>query len=405
MRVLESEKTERESGQSRARVTAGALLVLGFVAVSLNSRVAFGQVGPLAPVAGFTSSAVMVLGVIPPLLMGLFAPLTPTVRRRLGDERALVLASLVLLAGAVVRPWSMAWLVVGTAVAASATAIINVLIPVLVQSRFSSASTGLMMGVYAVCMGLGSAIIAAITVPITRATGSWHIAVAVGVVPAAIAALAIAPQWRNRAPVAAGEPERHQVHRTHVAWSLMCFFGIQTLLFYAVIAFLPSIVVAGGVSAATAGIVQSLYIVGIGLGGFVFPAVAGRHPVHIRHILAVIGLSAIGVVGLLVVRGPAVGVIAVILGAALGGGQSLPGVLFAHRGKVPERIVALSTFAQTGGYLIAATGPVLMWVLHQSTHSWTAPLVVLLVLLGGNAVVGVRAGHDDERWFGGVRAR
>ncbi|POX36930.1 hypothetical protein C3486_31000, partial [Streptomyces sp. Ru73] len=57
------------------RRAAGVLLVVGFVLLSLNTRVAFGQVGPLAPVAGFSSGTVTLLGLLPPLCMGLFAPL------------------------------------------------------------------------------------------------------------------------------------------------------------------------------------------------------------------------------------------------------------------------------------------------------------------------------------------
>ncbi|MYS42102.1 MFS transporter, partial [Streptomyces sp. SID5998] len=81
----------------------GALLVVGFVLLSLNTRVAFGQIGPLAPVAGFSPATVSLLGLLPPLCMGAFAPLAAVVRRRLGEERGLWWASLVLVAGAVLR--------------------------------------------------------------------------------------------------------------------------------------------------------------------------------------------------------------------------------------------------------------------------------------------------------------
>lgn len=400
--LLHAEHAHRPPRSGRSTTLSGILLVCGFVAVSLNTRVSFGQVGPLAPVAHFGSTAVTVLGVLPPLLMGLCAPLAPMVRRRLGDERGLLMASLILLGGSLIRPLGMTGLMVGTAVVAGATALVNVLVPVLVHTRFPAARTGVMMGVYAVCMGTGSAVIAALMVPVTHATGSWHAAIAVAIVPAAVAAIAIAPQGRVRPPATAHGPQAthsHRVHRTPVAWSLLCFFGIQTLLFYAVLSWLPSIMVADGTSAGLAGVAQSVFIVGVGVGGFIAPALAGRRADHRPHILATIAVCAVGVLGVLLVHGPTSIACALVLGAGLGGGQSLPGVLYAHRGKSPERIAALSTFAQTGGYLLACLGPVGMAALHSATGSWTLPLIALLALLAVNALCGVRSGHDGPGPF------
>ncbi|QTI67958.1 MFS transporter [Gordonia polyisoprenivorans] len=376
---------------------AGVALVIGFVAVSLNSRVAFGQIGPLAPVSSFGSSTVTVLGVLPPALMGVCAPATRWARRHLGDDRTLVLASAVLLVGCLVRPFGLVGLLLGTAIVAAATALINVVIPVVVRTRFPASATGIMMGVYAVCMGVGSAVVAVMMVPIAHATGSWPPAIAVAIVPAALAAVAIGPQWRSSRPVVATAHARTDPpYRSALGWSLLCFFGIQTLLFYAVLAWLSTILVAGGTAVGTAGAAQSCFIVGVGIGGFVAPALAGRRGEHRPHILAVIAVCALGLTSVLLAHGAATIVAATVLGAGLGGGQSLPGVLYAHRGKTPDRIAALSTFAQTGGYLLAATGPVLLACLHALSGSWRVPVIVLMGLLAANAILAVRAGHDGR---------
>lgn len=124
-----------------------------FVLMSLKTRVAFGQIGPLAPVAGLSSATVSVLGLLPPLCMGAFAPLAAVARRRLGEERGLWWASLVLTAGTVLRMLGMPGLYLGTVVVGAAMAVINVLIPVLVRKRFARRRVGTMMGVYALSMG------------------------------------------------------------------------------------------------------------------------------------------------------------------------------------------------------------------------------------------------------------
>ncbi|WP_125211602.1 hypothetical protein [Streptomyces griseofuscus] len=72
---------------------------------------------------------------------------------------------------------------------------------------------------------------------------------------------------------------------------------------------------------------------------------------------------------------------ATVLGIGLGAGQALPGVLHAHRGKDHDHVTALSTMAQTCGFLLAATGPVLTAALHTATGTWTTPLATLTAAL------------------------
>ncbi|CBH50542.1 MFS transporter, partial [Prescottella equi] len=239
---------------SRAGVGASMmLLVAGFVLISANTRVAFGQIGPLAPVAGFDAATVTLLGLIPPLVMGLFAPLAVVARRRLGEERALFAAGAVLLVGALVRMAGMPGLIAGTVIVSLATAVVNVLVPVFVRKRFAPERTGVMMGVYAMSMGAGSAVIAALMIPVWRASGeSWPPAIGLAVIPALLALVGTVPQLRHasRPGIHAGATAhgRPKVLRTWTAWSSTIFFGIQTLLFYATLAWLPSILVAAGLA-------------------------------------------------------------------------------------------------------------------------------------------------------------
>ncbi|EGD25769.1 MFS transporter [Prescottella equi] len=387
---------------SRAGVGASmVLLVAGFVLISANTRVAFGQIGPLAPVAGFDAATVTLLGLIPPLVMGLFAPLAVVARRRLGEERALFAAGAVLLVGALVRMAGMPGLIAGTVIVSLATAVVNVLVPVFVRKRFAPERTGVMMGVYAMSMGAGSAVIAALMIPVWRASGeSWPPAIGLAVIPALLALVGTVPQLRHasRPGTHAGATahDRPKVLRTWTAWSSTIFFGIQTLLFYATLAWLPSILVAAGLADGSAGNMQALFIVGVAGGGLVAPILAAASVDQRPHILAIVAVCAAGFAGLLIAPDSVPVVWALILGIGLGAGQAVAGVLYARRGRTPDHVAALSTVAQTGGYLIAATGPILASILHDATGSWTAPVTAFLVLLAVNAVASMRAGHDPK---------
>ncbi|MFJ9680946.1 MFS transporter [Streptomyces sp. NPDC101194] len=391
--------------------SSAAVLVTGFVLLSLNTRVAFGQLGPLAPVAGLGTGTVTLLGLLPPLCMGAFAPLASLVRRRFGEERGLFAASAVLLAGAVVRVLGLPGLFVGTVIVSIATAVVNVLVPVFVRSRFAHRRVGVMMGVYALSMGAGSALIAALMVPVWQATGhSWETAMGLAVIPAALAAIGVAPQLRGSAgparktqqPTEARRAEAAErgraggVLRTPLAWSLVSFFGFQTLLFYTTLAWLPAILVDAGVSGATAGSMQSLFIVGVAVGGFTVPVLAAACTDQRPHIVAVILICAVGYTGLLTAPASVPAVWALVLGAGLGGGQALAGVLYVKRGKDHDHVAALSTVAQTGGYLLAATGPATASLLHAVTGAWTVPLVTAVAVLGLSLLASLHAGHDRQ---------
>ncbi|MFE3776186.1 MFS transporter [Streptomyces sp. NPDC059122] len=388
------------SDTARQIPAAGALLVVGFVLLSLNTRVAFGQIGPLAPIAHFGSATVTVLGLLPPLCMGLFAPLAPMVRRRLGEERGLLWASVILVAGAILRMLGMPGLYAGTIVVSLATAVVNVLVPVFVRARFSHRHVGTMMGVYALSMGVGSAIVAALVAPVAQASGgSWQLAIGLAVVPAVLAAAGIAPQARVHRPrpttpaTDAATPRQH-VARTALAWSLTAFFGIQTLAFYTALAWLPSVLIAAGTSRTAAGTCQAVLILGVAAGGFLAPVLAAPRHDQRPHILGTALVSAAGFAGLLLAPNGPSALWAAVLGIGLGAGQALPGVLYARRGTDHDHVAALSTMAQTCGYLIAATGPALAAGLHSATGSWTIPLAAVTAALLLGAALSMRAGHD-----------
>lgn len=80
----------------------------------------------------------------------------------------------------------------------------------------------------------------------------------------------------------------------------------------------------------------------------------------------------------------------------LGAGQALPGVFFAQRATDQDHATALSTMAQTFGFFLGATGPVLAAILHGTSDTWLLPLAALIAVLLLCAVAGLRADRDPE---------
>lgn len=377
------------------------VLVAGFVFLSLSVRAPFGQIGALQPRVQFPSAVVSVAGLLPPLMMGLLAPVAPVLRRRMGDERALIVACGVGVLGAGIRMLGLPGLLAGTAVMGAAIGVANVLIPVLVRRRFST-STGLAMGGYALAMGAGSAAVTAATLPVLDATGSWPLAIAVAVVPALLALAGMVPQWWHDEPRAEAVADTVAGHpmRSRLGWSLLLFFGIQSLLFYTTLAWLPSMLVAGGLSPAAAGTLLDALIVCVALGGAAGAAAAGRMRQHHTLIVVTALACATGLLGVLVLPSDArVGAV-VVLGIGLGAGQAVPGVLYGKRGTDAAHTASLSAFAQTGGFVLAASGPLLASALHTRAGSWMPVIVCLIGISMLGAPLAWRAGS-----IGAQRAR
>jgi CP family cyanate transporter-like MFS transporter len=99
-------------------------------------------------------------------------------------------------------------------------------------------------------------------------------------------------------------------------------------------------------------------------------------------------------VGLLVAPAAAPLVWVVLLGLGTGATFPLALLLVVLRSGDPRVTPQLSAMVQGLGYLVAATGPVVVGVLHDVTGGWTVPLVLMLVLTALQAGVAWLAGRE-----------
>ncbi|QIS15476.1 MFS transporter [Nocardia arthritidis] len=375
------------------RTSSIGLLVVAFVLVSFNLRIAFAGPGPLMKVLGLGGAAGSVLTTLPPLCLGLFAAIGVMVRNRLGEERALFAAGIVLVLGLAVRLMGTAGLFVGTIVASAGVAVANVITPVLVKKRFPMERIGAMMGVYGFVVSLGAAVTAAVSYPLYEATGSTTWALGIALIPAVVALISLVPQL-DRAPAqAAAAPSWTWLLRDPLAWSVTGYFGMQSLVLYVVFAWLPSIYVEKGTDQTTGGFYLSICAMVLALGGFAGPALAARRQSQRRHLVLSAVLCFVGVLGILLAPLATAPLWLVLLGLGIGSGQTIPSMLYVLRTRDHHTAAALSTKSQTVGYLLGAAGPLLAEVLHAAAGTWDAALIGLLVLMAINVALGLSAGR------------
>jgi len=225
------------------------LLWIGFILVALNLRMIFASVGPLLQFLNLDLSTTLLVTTLPPLLLGIFSVIGLKLRHALGEERAMLVALVCLSLGCALRWLGPAALLAGTVIGSIGIATLSVIMPVLVRKRFAPEKMGLVMGLYALMLGLGAVLAAGISFPLYSAQGADTTAafqtLGLWAIPAVLALAFWLPQARyghDPAPSGGEHPAvRVNLYRSPLAWSVTLFFGLQALNLYAFLAWLPTI--------------------------------------------------------------------------------------------------------------------------------------------------------------------
>ena len=380
------------------RTPARWLLIAGITRVAFNLRPAIASVGPLVAdiraETGLSNAALGFVTTLPLLAFGGLSLLAVGVGRRLGMDRAVGLAVLLLGAGTLLRGAEpLAALYAGTALLGVGVALGNVLLPALAKRHFPHRS-GPITSLYSTMMGLGATAAAGLSVPLAAVLG-WRGALAVWVLPAVLALLVWLPQMRATPAVAVSSSRVTfaALARSRLAWQVSLFMGFQSLTFFVLVAWLPDLLQSRGASEAAAGGLLAL-AQAVGMAGTALvPVWAGAARDQRGIIWVLVLLEALGLAGL-AVSGVALAWLWVsLLGFVLGGTFGLALTLLVLRAGDAETTGRLSGMAQSVGYLLAATGPPLFGWLHDVTDGWRVPLGFLLAVLLAKLVSGLPAGR------------
>lgn len=384
-----------------ASKTALIMSIISVIFLAANLRAPITSVGPLVPFIredlGLSNTAAGILTTVPLLAFAVLSPFASRLARAFGMEIVLFVSLLFLLAGHIFRPLGGVSLVfIGTILIGAAIAVDNVLMPALVKEKFSN-YVGWMTGVYTVAMNLTGALASGLSVPLASATGfGWRGSLGCWAVLTVVALALWALQLRSRKKDLSQPTgsERRSLWKSRLAWQVTLFMGLQSLLFYTLITWLPTMLQNKGMNPETSGWALFLFQFAQLPFMFIVPVIAEKMKTQTLLVWVTFVLKAAGIGGFLFGSPALVWLWAVMLGIGAGFAFSLAMMLFALRSRSAMQAADLSAMAQSFGYLLAAFGPPLFGSLYDITKGWTLPLFLVLLVSAFLLLAGIGAAKD-----------
>lgn len=381
------------------------LLIIGIILLGANLRAPLTSVGPLVTSIrdnlGISNTFSGSLTTLPLLSFALLSPFAPRIARRFGMELTLFLSLVLLTIGIGIRSvGGVPTLFIGTILIGLAIAIGNVLLPSLIKHNFAR-NIGLMTGTYAVSMNLCGAIGSGISIPLASSSElGWAGALGCWGILSLITVFLWMPQLRRpfnsgKDVQTAQKDKKINLWRSGLAWQITFFMGLQSFIFYTVITWMPEILEQKGLNADEAGWMLSIMQLAVIPITFLVPILAGRLQSQRLLVVPPVIFLISGIFGILSGSTLFIPVCMILIGIGVGTIFSLSMMFFSLRTQSTHEATELSGMAQSFGYLLAAIGPVLFGLLHDITHSWTLPLLMLAAISALIFIVGMRAGNNE----------
>lgn len=375
----------------RIKENWGVVLAIIFIASTLRAPLT--SVGPVVDeikqIMDINNSIAGILTTIPLIIFAIVSPLVSKVTSRLTMSRTILYSTILLIIALYLRvAGDFNVFLIGTILLGVAIAFGNVMLPSYVKWYFPM-QIGLATGIYSGTMNFTAGLGGGLSFPLSEITPiGFRLSLAFWIILAVIAIILWLPKARKGTEMEKATATQYQAKKTKkvsivkskLAWMVALTMGFQSMIFYTVVAWVPSILVDRGLDPSTAGYLLMLNQFSQVPMTFTFPIIASklkdqRILIVIITILFLLGFSLFFTQSLVLL---VVGII--IAGLAMGACFSLCMTFFSIRARTSEGSIALSGFGQSVGYLIAAIGPFLIGYLHDATGNWVSGIIALIIM-------------------------
>ncbi|HEM6082865.1 TPA: MFS transporter [Streptococcus suis] len=338
----------------------------------------------IATSLGVEVSSLGILTSIPLIMFALCSSLAPKLAAKFGMEKLMALVLLVMVLGSGIRVFSLPLLFVGTVLVGATIAFINVLLPSLVAANFPK-KIGFYTTIYITLMGVAATVAAMIAVPIVTAT-SWQVFIYLITAIVFLAFLIWLPNVKNnhRFETKNQQQQTGSLWKNKAAIAFLIFGGLQSVLYYTEITWLPTISQSVGFTKAEASLMAGIFNLTAIPMSMIIPATLSRQTKEMRRNI-MLGTSSATLLGLaLMTFLPSNFILWSILHIILSFSNAalFPYMMlgFSLKTSNSQATAQLSGMVQTGGYLIAAFGPGLLGYSFPLFGSWMPLILVLAVV-------------------------
>lgn len=378
------------------------LMTGGLLAIAATLRVSFTGAAPLLDMIrasySLTTTQTGLLTTLPLLAFAVVSPLVAGIARRYGMERSLAGAMLLMCFGVALRSVEgSVWLFSGTALIGCAIALGNVLLPGLIKRDFPG-QVARLTGAWSLTMGTAAALGSALVVPVADAGFGWRGALLSVMIFPLFALLVWLPQCRRSVTAnvtGSGALRQQSLWTSARAWQVTLFLGLNSLVYYVIIGWLPSILISHGYNETHAGSLHGLLQLATAAPGILVPLLLHRLKDQRGIAVLVSLLCALSALGLWLMPGFA-SLWVVIFGLGSGATMILGLTFIGLRSGSAHQAAALSGMAQSVGYLLAACGPPGIGKIHDMTGGWGLPLLAVALISLAMALAGGLAGRKGE---------
>ncbi|HEV0489577.1 TPA: CynX/NimT family MFS transporter [Streptococcus pneumoniae] len=329
-------------------------------------------------------SSLGVLTSLPLLMFTLFSPFSTQLAQKIGLEHLFTYSLFFLTIGSLIRLINLPLLYLGTLMVGASVAVINVLLPSLIQAN-QPKKIGFLTTLYVTSMGIATALASYLAVPITQAS-SWKGLILLLTLLCLATFLVWLPNHRYNHRLAPQTKQKSQIKvmRNKQVWAIIIFSGFQSLIFYTVMTWLPTMSIHAGLSSHEAGLLTSiLSLISIPF-SMTIPSLTTSLSTRNRQLMLTL-VSLAGVVGISMLFFPINNfiywlAIHLLIGTATSALFPYLMVNFSFKTSAPEKTAQLSGLSQTGGYILAAFGPTLFGYSFDLFHSWVPSVAALLLI-------------------------
>lgn len=336
---------------------------------------------------------------IPLLCFAFGSVFMPRLATRIGLEKALLLSVALLMVGVFIRPIeNYFFLFLGSILIGLTITVANVLMPPFIKKYFPNHS-GVVTGLFLSISNTFAAISVAFSVQIgTIADLGWKSSIGIW----GILSLIALPFWwiisrrKKNAKHAKKNIERpRKMWSSRLAWQISIFMGMQSVIYYVLSAWLPSILQNWGMGVGESGMMVFYIQIGTLPMMFVGTLMAGKAKYLKKFVWLASSLMFAGLLLFTIWETRFALIASIIIGIAIGSVFSLSTMFFVVKTNSVSDAVKLSGMAQTVGYFIAGCFPPLVGFLFQQTQSWTLPLWLLLAIPIVMCITGLLAVRDN----------